>query len=76
MVSISVPFPDDLREKAEAAANDRGVSLDEFVRICVATAVDMNRSSDPLFADIEVFTGDAPSDLAENHDKYLYEEDR
>jgi hypothetical protein len=75
LVNISVPFPDDLREKAEAAAHGRGLSFDEFVRICVARAVNTDRASDPLFADVEVFTGDAPSDLAENHDHYLYEDD-
>jgi hypothetical protein len=49
--------------------------MDEFVRRCVSMAVDQDRATDPLFADKEVFVGDAPSDLAENHDRYLYEGD-
>lgn len=76
MVNISVPFPEDLREKAEAAARERGVPLDEFVRRCVSATVNHDRASDPLFTDREVFTGDAPSDLAQNHDRYLYEADK
>jgi len=76
MVSISVPFPDDLRKKAEAVARERGLTLGEFVRRCVSMNVDQSRASDPLFADKGVFEGDAPADLAQNHDRYLYEADR
>jgi hypothetical protein len=76
MVNIVVPFPDELREKAEFAARERGLTLDEFVRRCVSSSVAQNRASDPLFADTEVFVGEAPTDLAENHDRYLYENDK
>lgn len=72
MVNISVPFPEDLRAKAEAAARERGLTFDEFVRRCVSTTVDFRRAADPLFSDLEIYTGDAPSDLARNHDQYLY----
>lgn len=71
MVDIYVPFPDDLRDKAEAAARARGLSLDEFVRRCVSTTIDQNRASDPLFSDAATFSDDAPKDLAENHDCYF-----
>lgn len=30
------------------------------------------RSQDPLFSDLVVFSGDTPADLAERHDDYLY----
>jgi hypothetical protein len=73
MVKIYVQFPEDLQERAEAAARMRGITFDEFVRECVSISVDRTRSKDPLFADAEVFSGDAPTDLAKNHDKYLYE---
>jgi hypothetical protein len=76
MVNIVVPFPDDLRSQAEAAAREQGLSLDEFVRNCVSRSVAPNRASDPLFADTAVFTGEAPADLAQNHDHYLYETDK
>ncbi len=76
MVNISVPFPEELREKAEAAAHERGMSFDEFVRRCVSTNLNQIRATDPLFADRQVYTEDAPPDLAENHDRYLYEADK
>jgi len=72
MVNVSVPFPENLRDQAEAAARERGMSLDEFVRQSVSRAIGHNRSTDPLFANTEVFAGDAPHDLAENHDEYLF----
>lgn len=76
MVDISVPFPEPLREQAEAAARERGLAFDEFVRQCVSTTVNQNRAIDPLFADKQIYTGEAPSDLAQDHDRYLYEADR
>ena len=30
-----------------------------------------SRANDPLFADKEVFTGDVPTDLSANHERYL-----
>jgi antitoxin component of RelBE/YafQ-DinJ toxin-antitoxin module len=75
MVNVSVPFPEDLRERAEAVARQRGLTLDEFVRRCVSTTVDQGRLADPLFADTEVFEGEVPADLSENHDDYLYGDD-
>jgi hypothetical protein len=74
MVHISVPFPETLRVQAEAAARERGLTLDEFVRRCVLSNVDQARLHDPLFADKEIYTGEVPPDLAENHDRYLYED--
>jgi hypothetical protein len=76
MVNIVVPFPDDLQRRAEAVAHERGLTLDEFVRRCVSNFVAQNRAADPLFTDTEVFVGDTPTDLAENHDRYLYETDK
>jgi hypothetical protein len=75
MVNISVPFPENLREKAEAVARERGMTFDEFVRRCVSNTVDRVRATDPLFADKRIFAGDAPTDLSGNHDRYLYESD-
>ena len=34
--------------------------------------LDPRQISDPLFADEEVFTGEAPEDLSLKHDDYLY----
>ncbi len=75
MTNIFVPFPDELRQKAETAARERGISLDEFVRLCVSSTVNQDRARDPLFSDKAVFSADVPSDLSQNHDRYLYEAD-
>lgn len=69
MVNMTVQVPDDLRDKIARAAQHRGMSLNAFVRSCLASAVD--RGADPLFSDSAVFVGDAPSDLSVNHDDYL-----
>jgi hypothetical protein len=74
VVEVIVTFPEDLHGQANAAAQERGQSLDQFVRGCVRSALH-KRADDPFFADISVFQGDAPADLAENHDEYLYGED-
>lgn len=76
MVNISVPFPEDLWGKAEAAARERGLSVDEFVRRCVSTTVSRSRANDSLFADRTAYEGDVPPDVSENHDRYLYEDDQ
>lgn len=74
MTNIIVPLPDDLKDRAESAARRNGIPLDEFVRQCIALTVD-ERAKDPLFANLSVFTGDAPSDLSVRVDDYLYGED-
>jgi hypothetical protein len=73
MTEIIVPMPDDLKLRAEAAANQNGIPLEQFVKLCVEASVE-RRSADPLFANIEVWEGDTPSDLSERHDDYLYGE--
>jgi hypothetical protein len=74
MTEIIVPVPEDLKVRAEAAANLNGIPLEQFVRECILATVE-NRASDPLFANISVWPGDAPSDLSARHDDYLYGED-
>lgn len=76
MTEIIVPLPDDLRTDAENAARAKGVALDEFVRTCLANTLRRSRANDPFFADLEVFRGDAPSDLSVRHDDYLYGEEK
>jgi hypothetical protein len=70
MAALTVQVSDELRDKAMLAARQRGLSLDEFVQLCLSSVVDRER--DPLFCDSAVFSGDAPSDVSQNHDRYLY----
>lgn len=72
MVQITFTAPEAVRDLAVIAARQRGVSLEEFLVRCVASSVGYERSSDPLFAGLEEWTGEAPDDLAANHDEYLY----
>jgi hypothetical protein len=62
--------------RAQRLAQERGISLGVLIREALASALEAagndRRSNDPLFADDAVFTGDAPSDLAQHHDQYLY----
>ena len=73
MVDLTVRVSDELRDKAVLAARQRGLTLDEFVRVCLSSVVD--REQDPLFCDSVVFSGDVPSDISKNHDRYLYGDD-
>jgi hypothetical protein len=71
MVEVKIPFDEDLHHRAEAAAHEHGLTLDQFIRSCVRGVIS-RRAEDPLFANLAVFRGDAPADLAQNHDEYLY----
>lgn len=74
MTHTTVALPEELRERAERSAEEMGISLDEFIRGSVEERIDNleARRKDPLFAYQGVYTGPAPSDLAANHDFYLY----
>ncbi len=74
MTEIVVPLPDDLKFRAEQAARQNGIALDQFVRQCVESTINKTRRSDPLFADLAVFDGETPPDLSARHDDYLYGE--
>jgi hypothetical protein len=52
-----------------------GISLGEFIRRSMQRALHTEPEDDPLFADEIVFDGAVPSDLSENHDRYLYDSD-
>ena len=71
----TLEIPDDLKIKAEEAATARGLSLDDFIREILEWALSQSEESDPLFSDDAVYAGDAPTDLAADHDRYLYGED-
>ena len=75
MDNLNVPIATALRVQVESAATAQGLSLDEFVRQSLVLKLSQSdRASDPFFADIAVYHGDAPHDLSERHDDYLYGE--
>lgn len=78
MQRTTIMLPETLKRRASQRAASQGVSLGKFIRKAIAANLDRGAvadASDPLFADAEVFTGEAPTDLAANHDQYLYGEE-
>ena len=75
MKRTTIMMPDDLKIRAVKRADSLGISLGEFIR----DSLERNLKSDNLvifvdtyLGDDAVYDGDAPTDLAQNHDKYLY----
>jgi hypothetical protein len=68
-------IPDDLKIRAASRANSEGISLGEFIRVSLEKALrfgDDEYPDDPFLADNSVYEGETPSDMAQNHDNYLY----
>lgn len=72
----SVMLPADLKARAMRTARERGISFGELLRRSLRAAVEDPATvhDDPVFADDAVFDGPAPTDLAAEHDGYLYGE--
>ena len=76
MEHLDITLPLELKTRAETLAREEGVSLEAFVRELLEERVLLKPAErDPLFAKYKAFDGDAPADLAENHDKYLYDDE-
>jgi len=78
MHRTTLMIPSELKARAQLRAQELGVSFGELVRQALETELSSStgrrRGADPLFADDAVFAGEAPTDLAEAHDRYLYDE--
>jgi hypothetical protein len=75
MVRTTIMLPADLRRRSTRRARERGVSFGELVRESLSAELDrapVSRDADPLFADGAVYKGQSPSNLAAEHDAYLY----
>lgn len=79
MQRTTIMLPYALRLEAQRLALEQGVSLGELVRQALLDLLRNRRSGsadvDPLFADSAAWDGDAPMDLAADHDRYLYGEE-
>jgi len=75
MHRTTIMLPEDLKEKAQRRADSRGISLGELVRECLsdrlAAEVVTRRLADPVFS-APAWKGEAPHDLGDEHDRYLY----
>ena len=75
MKRTTVMIPDDLKIRAARRAESLGISFGEFIRDSLEKNLKSNVAvalDDPYITDREVYKGDTPTDLAQNHDKYLY----
>ncbi len=75
MKRTTLMLPSVLREKANAYARSKQVSFGELVRRSLEKMLQEEEQYDTFTSDKAVFRGKVPSDLAKNHDKYLYGED-
>ncbi|OGS36019.1 MAG: hypothetical protein A2506_03080 [Elusimicrobia bacterium RIFOXYD12_FULL_66_9] len=70
-------LPEPLHERALRRAQEKGVSLGQFIRDSLTAALLGERAGeggDSLLRDKAVYCGSAPKDMAEEHDRYLYGE--
>ncbi len=63
-------LPDELYQAAGREARSVGISLGELIRRRLATP---ESAPENVFFRRQPWTGTAPADLSENHDRYLYE---
>ncbi len=80
MATTDAALTQEMKVKALKYAAEKGITLEQLIQEAVKKLLNdsgkMNTRDDPFFSDKSVFTGDAPSDLSENHDVYLYEESK
>jgi len=78
MQRMTILLPSKLKAQAQRRAKERKVSVSDVVRESLEATLESaetgRRVADPLFTDEAVFSGEAPSNLARNHDRYLYED--
>ncbi len=78
MKRTTIMLPEDLKMQAEKAARKNHISLGEFIRVSIESAIRRAVKSgqeDPFFSDKTVWNGKAPRDGALRHDAYLYSKD-
>lgn len=76
MRRTTIMIPDDLKIRAAKRADSLGISLGEFVRVSLERNLKPDNVAlreDPYLTDNAVYEGETPTDLAQNHDDYLYQ---
>ncbi|WP_295544353.1 ribbon-helix-helix domain-containing protein [uncultured Thiohalocapsa sp.] len=77
MHRTTVMLPEALKRAAQAHASRRGISLGELLRESLEQRLKdqpPDRSRDPLFLDRAIHADAGPTDTAEHHDDYLYDD--
>ncbi len=76
MERTTIMIPEELKIKVKRQAGRRGISLAQFIRESLEFSLEKlekeNQDDDSFISDVTVYYGDAPNDISENHDKYLY----
>ena len=75
MLRTTVMLPSNLKNKAQAFASKKGISVGELIRESLEIALLQAKGAlcmDPFFEDTHFFTGDIPNDLSANHDKFFH----
>ncbi len=85
MQRTTILLPPPLKLEAQRVAREMGISFGDLVRQALSATLRRTRldathhrdtdARDPLFADATAWNGEAPEDLARDHDRYLYGND-
>lgn len=70
-IRTQVYLPAELHRRLRAAAHRRGVSMAELIRESAGALLDKSEGAGPL-DQVVGLVANAPRDLSEGHDKYLY----
>jgi hypothetical protein len=80
MDRTTIMLPPELKTRASNQAKKMRISLGQYIREALNKSLEMeNRrepEDDPLFLDNAVFDSITPEDLASNHDRYLYGDEK
>lgn len=72
MHRTTILLPLDLHRAAEAEAHKSGISLSELIRRRLAPSRQKHPPSPPAFFSRKPWGDSGPSDMAADHDRYLY----
>jgi hypothetical protein len=72
MHRTTILLPDELRRSADREAKALGISLSELIRRRLAADKEESPAERPRFFSRQPWTGQGPTDVAANHDTYLY----
>jgi hypothetical protein len=80
MDRTTIMLPSELKTRASNQAKKMKISLGQYIREALKESLDSeNRpgvDEDSLFMDNAVFNGPTPEDLASDHDRYLYGDEK
>ena len=80
MDRTTIMLPPELKTRAINQAKKMKISLGQYIREALKKSLEMeNRreaEDDSLFLDTAIFDGTVPKDLAADHDRYLYGDDK